>query len=78
MAALKRKVRVECGKIPEVMFQKSIKNMKKRAVLMAGVKASILRAGGKLLRNKAIKYVLMQKRPPFICNSRACNCYYEI
>ena len=44
MAALKRKVRVEFGKIPEKMFQKSIMNMKnmnmnmkKRAALMAGV-----------------------------------------
>ena len=43
MAALKRKVRVELGKIPEKMFQKSIMNMKnmnmnmkKRAALMAG------------------------------------------
>ena len=30
MAALKRNVRVEFGKIPEVMVQKFIMNMKKR------------------------------------------------
>ena len=37
MAALKRKVRVEFGKIPEVLMQKSIMNMKKRGDLMVGV-----------------------------------------
>ena len=35
VAALKRKVRVEFGKIPDVMFQKSIMDMKKRVALMA-------------------------------------------
>ena len=37
MAALKRKVRVEFGKIPEVMLQRSIRNKKKRGDLMVGV-----------------------------------------
>jgi hypothetical protein len=35
MAALKMQVRVEFGKIPDVMFQKSIMDMKKRVALMA-------------------------------------------
>jgi hypothetical protein len=42
MAALKGKVRVEFGNIPEVMFQKSIMNMKKRTPLMAGVEGQHL------------------------------------
>jgi hypothetical protein len=37
MTSLKRKVRVEFGKIPEVMVQQSIMDMKKRVALMAGV-----------------------------------------
>jgi hypothetical protein len=38
MAALKWKIRVEFGKIPEVMAQRSTMNMKKRGDLMVGVK----------------------------------------
>ena len=37
MTALKRKIKVEFGKIPELMVQKSIMNMKKRGALMVGV-----------------------------------------
>ena len=37
MAAVNRKVRVEFGKIPEVMVQKTIMNMKKRGALTVGV-----------------------------------------
>ena len=37
MAVVKRKVRVEFGKIPEVMVQKSIMDMKKRVALMVWV-----------------------------------------
>ena len=37
MSALKRKVRIELGKISGVMFKKSIMNIKKGNALMAGV-----------------------------------------
>ena len=56
MTALKRKIKVVFGKIPELMVQKSIMNMKKRGALMVGV--SSLRGGGKLLKNIAVKYVI--------------------
>ena len=58
MTALKRKIKVEFGKIPELMVQKSIMNMKKRGALMVGVGVSSLRGGGKLLKNRAVKYVI--------------------
>ena len=58
MTALKRKIKVEFGKIPELMVQKSIMNMKKRGALMVGLGVSSLRGGGKLLNNRAVKYVI--------------------
>ena len=58
MTALKRKIKIEFGKIPELMVQKSIMNMKKRGALMVGVGVSSLRGGGKLLKSRAVKYVI--------------------
>ena len=37
MTAVKRKVRIEFGKIREVVVQKTIMNMQKRGALMVGV-----------------------------------------
>ena len=36
MAALKRKIKHEFDRIPEMMVQKAVLNMKKRALLMVG------------------------------------------
>jgi hypothetical protein len=58
MSALKRKVIIELGKISGMMFQKSIMNIKKRRLSWLGWSASILRAGGKLWRNKTMKSVI--------------------
>ena len=52
MATLKRKVRVEFGKIPEVMVQKSIMNMKKRRALMVGVEGHYFEGMGKAVEEK--------------------------
>jgi hypothetical protein len=56
---LKRKVRDEFGKIPEVMFQKSIMNMNKRGGPHGwGRRPAFWGEGGKLWRKKAMKYVI--------------------